>query len=176
MLQQQHSCKGVAALVNHHLQEEALPSGRLNLTAPPLFDQLMELSPAQLSLFERINAALFEDYRLRRRMLLKRLDVTLESFMWGAETLGNEGEIVAAIHAQRQHLTEMPSKYTVCACNSCNVLRAHDHDDDDYYYAVERRSVSADDSGAVVSAADEQQLRKDVEEQCGQVDHHWTGA
>ena len=46
-------------------------------------------------------------------MLLKRLDVTLQSFLWGASAQGREGEMLAVIQAQRQHLTESPSQYTV---------------------------------------------------------------
>jgi hypothetical protein len=50
---------------------------------------------------------------LRRQMLLQRLDVTIRSFLWGEKGQGKEGEIVAAIMAQRDHLSEMPVKYTV---------------------------------------------------------------
>jgi hypothetical protein len=46
-------------------------------------------------------------------MLLQRLDVTIRSFLWGEKGQGKEGEIVAAIMAQRDHLSEMPVKYTV---------------------------------------------------------------
>jgi Protein of unknown function (DUF2465) len=46
-------------------------------------------------------------------MLLKRFDVTIRSFLWGEKGQGKEGEIVAAIKAQRDHLTKIPVKYTV---------------------------------------------------------------
>ena len=46
-------------------------------------------------------------------MLLKRFDVTIRSFIWGEKGQGKEGEIVAAIKAQRDHLTKTPDKYTV---------------------------------------------------------------
>ena len=46
-------------------------------------------------------------------MLLKRLDVTIQSFLWGASVQGKEDEILAVINAQRQHLTEVPATYTV---------------------------------------------------------------
>ena len=44
---------------------------------------------------------------------MKRLDVTIQSFLWGEKAIGKEGEIVAAIQAQRQHLHESPTRYTV---------------------------------------------------------------
>jgi Protein of unknown function (DUF2465) len=56
---------------------------------------------------------IFQDFHLRRQMLLQRLDVTIRSFLWGEKGQGKEGEIVAAIMAQRDHLSEMPVKYTV---------------------------------------------------------------
>jgi len=55
----------------------------------------------------------FQDFYIRRRMIMKRLDVTIQSFLWGEKAIGKEGEIVAAIQAQRQHLHESPTRYTV---------------------------------------------------------------
>jgi len=49
-------------------------------------------------------------------MIMKRLDVTIQSFLWGEKAIGKEGEIVAAIQAQRQHLHESPTRYTVRNC------------------------------------------------------------
>jgi Protein of unknown function (DUF2465) len=48
-------------------------------------------------------------------MLIKRLDVTIQSFLWGEQASGKEGEIVAAIQAQQSHLSEEPTRYTVSA-------------------------------------------------------------
>ncbi len=50
---------------------------------------------------------------MRRKMLMKRLDVTIQSFLWGERAQGKEGEIVAAIQEQRKHLVEAPTYYTV---------------------------------------------------------------
>lgn len=44
---------------------------------------------------------------------MKRLDVTIQSFLWGEKGQGKEGEIVAAIKAQRDYLSELPSRYNV---------------------------------------------------------------
>ena len=46
-------------------------------------------------------------------MLMKRLDVTIQSFLWGEKGQGKEGEIVAAIRAQREYLSEIPIRYNV---------------------------------------------------------------
>lgn len=46
-------------------------------------------------------------------MIMKRLDVTIQSFLWGEKAIGKEGEIVAAIQAQRQHLRDSPTQYSV---------------------------------------------------------------
>ena len=56
---------------------------------------------------------LLEDFLLRRQMLMKRLDVTIQSFLWGEKGQGKEGEIVAAIRAQREYLSEIPIRYNV---------------------------------------------------------------
>ena len=45
-------------------------------------------------------------------MLLKRLDVTLQSFQWG-QTRGNEAEMAAAVEAKRRLMNEEPTDYTV---------------------------------------------------------------
>jgi len=58
---------------------------------------------------------------------MKRLDVTIQSFLWGEKAIGKEGEIVAAIQAQRQHLHESPTRYTVrnCICMLCPQVPSH---------------------------------------------------
>lgn len=40
------------------------------------------LSDKQWQFVMEANATLAEEYRIRREMLLKRLDVTIQSFMW----------------------------------------------------------------------------------------------
>lgn len=46
-------------------------------------------------------------------MLLKRLDVTIKSFLWGEKAQGKEHEIYVAIQAQRKYLNEEPTTYSV---------------------------------------------------------------
>lgn len=73
----------------------------------------IDLNPTQTQHFQLINQALLQDFSVRRKMMIKRLDVTIQSFLWGEKAIGKEGEIVAAIQAQRQHLQENPTTYTV---------------------------------------------------------------
>jgi hypothetical protein len=54
-------------------------------------------------------------------MLLKRLDVTIQSFLWGEKAVGKEGEIVAAIQEQRATLSEYPTPYTVRYTYECEL-------------------------------------------------------
>jgi uncharacterized membrane protein YgcG len=79
---------------------------------PPILENLI-LCQEQITVLESLNEALYQDFLLRRRMLMKRLDVTIESFLWGEKAQGKEGEIVAAIKAQRDNLSEVPTKYSV---------------------------------------------------------------
>jgi hypothetical protein len=46
------------------------------------------LSAEQRGVLDDINASLAEDFALRRRMLLKRVDVTLQSFLWAEKAQG----------------------------------------------------------------------------------------
>ena len=46
-------------------------------------------------------------------MLLKRLDVTLQSFLWADRAVGREGEIAAAIQSQRSTLSETPKSFSM---------------------------------------------------------------
>lgn len=71
------------------------------------------LNAEQLHKLDMINNAFIKDFTVRRRMLLKRLDVTIQSFLWGASVQGKEDEILAVINAQRKYLTETPTHYKI---------------------------------------------------------------
>mmetsp|Transcript_7487 Transcript_7487/g.10402 ORF Transcript_7487/g.10402 Transcript_7487/m.10402 type:complete len:279 (+) Transcript_7487:2014-2850(+) len=62
---------------------------------------------------DQINAALCADFEVRRAMLLKRCDVTIQSFLWGDAAKGQESDIVAAIEAMRHSLRKQPASITV---------------------------------------------------------------
>ena len=48
------------------------------------------------------------DYSLRRKMLLTRLDATIQSFTWSDRMKGREGELGDIYRARRQRLCESP--------------------------------------------------------------------
>jgi len=57
-----------------------------------------------------------QDFALRREMLLKRMKVTVESFLWSekASCREHEAEIRAAVRSQQHHLAAPPRRYQVC--------------------------------------------------------------
>jgi Protein of unknown function (DUF2465) len=46
-------------------------------------------------------------------MLLKRLDVTIQSFLWGDKVQSRKDEFLSAVQAHRALLTETPRRYDV---------------------------------------------------------------
>lgn len=46
-------------------------------------------------------------------MLLKRFDVTIQSFLWSSRSEGKEEDIVQSIRKEQQHLTSQIVKYEV---------------------------------------------------------------
>lgn len=56
-------------------------------------------------------------------MLLKRLDVTIQSFLWSQKAGFDETEIKKAINAQLQYLSEKPRLFTVSHSMLYLVLR-----------------------------------------------------
>ncbi|XP_068729565.1 protein FAM98A-like [Montipora capricornis] len=62
-------------------------------------------SPKQWSKLDEINTQLNQEYTLRRSMLLKRLDVTIQSFGWSDRAKVKKDEISAAFHPLRKSLS-----------------------------------------------------------------------
>ncbi|KAM3569721.1 hypothetical protein VYU27_008184 [Nannochloropsis oceanica] len=58
----------------------------------------VQLTPKQRAVLTDIDMNLRHDFALRRRMLLKRLDVTLQSFLWAQKAKGVEATIVSAVN------------------------------------------------------------------------------
>jgi hypothetical protein len=48
-------------------------------------------------------------------MLVKRMEVTVESFLWSQKAEASAGSIRAAVAAQQRHLTAAPVRYEVSA-------------------------------------------------------------
>jgi hypothetical protein len=85
------------------------------------------LTDEQKQQLEMICNVYQQDFQLRRRMLMKRLDVTIQSFLWGESAQGKEGDIVAAIQAHRKHLSEIPNKYNYIDALSAPISLLHEH-------------------------------------------------
>lgn len=69
-------------------------------------------SHRKLSIAE-VEQSIYRDFQLRRSMLMKRLEVTIESFLWSDKASMRETEIRSALRIQQSYLTEAPMYYTV---------------------------------------------------------------
>ncbi|ODM93853.1 Protein FAM98A [Orchesella cincta] len=86
-------------------------------TLDPLFEGF--LSPAQWSQIEKYFGELTADYQKRQEMLLKRLDVTVQSFHWSDRLKGHkEKEINQQFQKHRPQLNSTPS------VKVCDILAA----------------------------------------------------
>jgi len=97
------------------VQELVASVGAEVIKSPPVILAGVQpsITPERSVLIESIGAHMASDFALRRRMLMLRLDVTIQSFLWGEKAQGKEGEIVAAMKAHRDNLTETTTTYTV---------------------------------------------------------------
>lgn len=86
-----------------------------------------KLTPSQEELIKKIESSFVDDFKVRRCMLLKRLDVTIQSFLWGDKVAGKESEITAAIDAQRRYLQENATKYSLSDALSAPLSLLHEH-------------------------------------------------
>ncbi|KAI5736369.1 hypothetical protein M8J76_002551 [Diaphorina citri] len=82
-------------------------------TAPPaLVGKQMfngELSPKQWETLMQVQNEMAEEYRLRREMLLTRLDCTIESFKWSDRLKGKEAVIEKVYSEKRDKLSPDPT-------------------------------------------------------------------
>jgi len=60
-----------------------------------------------------INRSLRKEYKVRRAMLLQRMDVTIDSFMRAKRAQGKEKEILSTIAERRKRMTSSPVELTV---------------------------------------------------------------
>ncbi|GBO16959.1 hypothetical protein AVEN_270812-1, partial [Araneus ventricosus] len=86
--------------------KEKISSDPEALPQPALEESLSE------ELWESLNVLykdFFQDYQVRREMLLTRLEVTIQSFKWGEGSKGKENEILKAYVYKRSKLKKSPS-------------------------------------------------------------------
>lgn len=76
------------------------------LIGKPIFDG--KLSQNQWEMLEEIQAELNDEYSLRRKMLLTRLDATVQSFTWSDRIKAREGEVAGMYGRLREVLTVKP--------------------------------------------------------------------
>ena len=77
------------------------------LVGKPLMSKTC-LTGDQWKLVETVVNGLEADYSLRRKMLLTRLDATIQSFTWSDRMKGREGEIGEMYRVRRSALTDKP--------------------------------------------------------------------
>uniref|UniRef100_A0A0B8RSM1 Protein FAM98A n=1 Tax=Lygus hesperus TaxID=30085 RepID=A0A0B8RSM1_LYGHE len=77
------------------------------VVSPPLFTG--KLTDSQWAMLEKVNKDLQEQYENRRKMLLKRLDVTIQSFQWSERMKGKENDIAEKYCSIRNNLTASTS-------------------------------------------------------------------
>ena len=94
---------------------------------PKAIGESVSLNSEHKSLIDKVTEAYQADFLLRRQMLIKRLDVTIQSFLWGEQAQGKEGEIVAAIQAQRKHLSAEPTRYNYTDALEAPLSLLHEH-------------------------------------------------
>nr|XP_018904708.1 PREDICTED: protein FAM98A-like [Bemisia tabaci] len=78
-----------------------------DLVIKPLFSG--EVSIHQWDRIAEIFSELQLEYKIRRKMLLKRLDVTVKSFMWSERIVGREDVIASVYYPVRQRLKADPN-------------------------------------------------------------------
>lgn len=73
----------------------------------PLLNAKKQITEEQWQQIAMIQAALEEEYNLRRKMLLTRLDVTVESFKWSDKIKGKEKDITERYSNKCQELEKL---------------------------------------------------------------------
>lgn len=84
-----------------------LPSDFFTASQPLL--QAEAATPELMSQLGDFNTICRSDYAMRREMLLARLDLTIQSFLWSRKAEGREGEILSSIAHRRKALTIQPA-------------------------------------------------------------------
>lgn len=77
------------------------------LLGNPLFKR--KLSDKQWSALQEIQSELQNEYHVRREMLIKRLDVTIQSFQWSERAKSNENEIFEKFQCNRTKMFVKPN-------------------------------------------------------------------
>ncbi|KAK0095367.1 hypothetical protein PV326_008562 [Microctonus aethiopoides] len=68
-----------------------------------------ELSPAQWEKLDQLQNDMMEEYKIRREMLLKRLDVTVQSFLWSDRIKMKEDQLNSCYRSKRDVMFPEPN-------------------------------------------------------------------
>jgi hypothetical protein len=85
-----------------------IPDGPKRIGSP-LFNPKNSLKADQWTKIDKIHAMLDEEYNMRRKMLMTRLDVTIQSFKWSERIKGKELEINEKYSNKQQILEKLIS-------------------------------------------------------------------
>ncbi|KAK7074807.1 Protein fam98a [Halocaridina rubra] len=78
-----------------------------SLIGKPLFTGV--LSDKQWTLLNQMQEEMHKEYAMRRQMMIKRLDVTVQSFQWSDKAKMRENDLTKAFRTRRDQLTEEPN-------------------------------------------------------------------
>ncbi|XP_055629535.1 protein FAM98A [Toxorhynchites rutilus septentrionalis] len=92
--------------INVRLDETIKTAGEKRLSKP-LFAPSKNLSMEQWNKMENLHKDLDTEYDLRRKMLLTRLDVTIQSFKWSTRVKGKEGSMSERYAEKRKLLDSL---------------------------------------------------------------------
>uniref|UniRef100_A0AAG5DK76 FAM98A n=1 Tax=Anopheles atroparvus TaxID=41427 RepID=A0AAG5DK76_ANOAO len=95
--------KALFERINTSLDEVIRKAGE-NRLSKPLFCPKQRLTGEQWAKLDRLQKDLDAEYDLRRKMLLTRLDVTIQSFKWSTRIKGKEGLIAERYEEKRKVL------------------------------------------------------------------------
>lgn len=92
--------------INVRLDETIRTAGEKRLSTP-LFSPGKNLSNEQWNRLDKLQKDLDTEYDLRRKMLLTRLDVTIQSFKWSTRVKGKEGQMSERYAEKRKLLDSL---------------------------------------------------------------------
>jgi len=78
-------------------------------------------SKKQQEKLEVMEELLYQDFKVRRELLLKRVELTVESFLWSERAEAEAARIRAAVLAQKQQLSHPPMRYQLEHVRQANV-------------------------------------------------------
>jgi hypothetical protein len=117
------------------------------------FDQSRRLlkrsaqTPEDLTILADISQAMRLDYDVRRAMLLKRLDVTIQSFLWSDKVVGQEDDLLNAIDPLIEQLKE-----TRPAINPKKIFEATPSLREEQEIRVTEASLSSSVKGVIIGS------------------------